>query len=214
MIFKPSNLASSRRQFLKRVLPAGTLFCFGANQLLALGQEEKIKEVKPARHKFLEKSDWTYKWIYFFAFSLNYIPNIEHIANEVGRDKVIEMLKSRHLKNYEKKQKIGEKDVTEDDIKKMIVGFKKQMEDTFWRNVVTTEILEESDNSFRYKVTECLWAETFRGAKSSDIGYATICYGDLAPYIQPRKKPRINLIRPTTLMQGHECCDFQYILDV
>ncbi|UCC41414.1 MAG: L-2-amino-thiazoline-4-carboxylic acid hydrolase [Candidatus Aminicenantes bacterium] len=209
-----SNLVSSRRQFLKNVLPAGTLLCFGGNQLLALGQAEKTEEAKPVRHKFLEKSDWTYKQIYDFVYRAVFIPDIEYIANEVGRDKLIEMLKRKHLKNYEKYQKEWEKEPTEDDIKNRIVNFKKAMANKFWKHVVTYEILEESGNSFRYKVTECLWAETFQSAKFSDIGYAAVCYGDLVPFIQPRNKPRINLIRPTTLMQGNECCDFKYILEV
>ena len=52
--------------------------------------------------------------------------------------------------------------------------------DPFWQHALTTEIVEEKEKAFEIKVTECLWAKTFRDAKAGDIGYATICYQDYA----------------------------------
>ena len=93
MIIKPSNLAASRREFLMNALPAGTLFCLGCGHRAAwaAGQEaQKAAEKKPG---FLEGSGLTMRDVFRFAFQWTYIPMIETLAAEAGREKVVEMVK-------------------------------------------------------------------------------------------------------------------------
>ena len=68
------------------------------------------------------------------------------------------------------------------------------------------QILEHSENVQIYKVTKCLWADTFREADASDIGYALWCHGDYAMARSEKKK----LERKTTLMEGQDYCLLKY----
>jgi hypothetical protein len=61
------------------------------------------------------------------------------------------------------------------------------------------------------KITECLWAKTFRAANAADIGYATICYSDFAGAVA--FNPKMRLVRTKTLMQGHDCCNHRWVLE-
>jgi hypothetical protein len=54
MIVKPSNLASSRREFLLNILPAGTLFCFGCGNLSAWSAGQEAQKSVEKKHKFQE----------------------------------------------------------------------------------------------------------------------------------------------------------------
>ena len=81
----------------------------------------------------------------------------------------------------------------------------------FYNHVLTYEIVEETDKIFENKITECLWAETFRDANASDIGCATNCHPDYA-YARAFN-PKMRMIRTKTLMQGHDCCNHRWILE-
>ena len=61
------------------------------------------------------------------------------------------------------------------------------------------------------KFTECLWAKTFREADASEIGYAGVCYQDYP--MTKTFNPNLKLIRETTLMQGHDCCNFKWSME-
>ena len=93
MIIKSSNSVPSRRQFLFNILPAGTLFCFGYSNLSALPISENNQKASAEKHKFLEDSGFTYKDVYEFAYRDWLIPIMQSLANEIGKDEFIEMLK-------------------------------------------------------------------------------------------------------------------------
>jgi hypothetical protein len=69
MIIKPSNLASSRREFLLNILPAGTLFCFGCGNLPAWTVSQEAQKAVEKKHKFQEDSGMSFQEV--FEFSLN-----------------------------------------------------------------------------------------------------------------------------------------------
>ena len=88
-------------------------------------------------------------------------------------------------------------------------GIKKGCEN--WSDRLTFEILNDDENVFEMKFTECIWAKTFREAGASDIGYSGVCYQDY-----PSAKaynPNLKLLREKTLMQGHDCCHFKWIME-
>ena len=84
-----------------------------------------------------------------------------------------------------------------------------KIEDPFLEHVLTHEVVRETENVIKVRVTECLWAKTFREADAADIGYAALCYGDYAA--AHAFNPGIRLIRTETLMQGNDCCNFRYV---
>ena len=78
-----------------------------------------------------------------------------------------------------------------------------------FKKVLTAEIVEDTDQAFEMKVTECLSASTFLAKEAGDIGYAFVCWGDYA--WAEGFNPKIKLVRDKTLMQGHACCNHRYI---
>jgi hypothetical protein len=90
------------------------------------------------------------------------------------------------------------------------VGYLKNP-DHFWKNVLTVEIIEDTPTIFGIKVTECLWARTFREVSAPDIGYACICHPDFA--LATAFNPKMRMERTKTLMQGQECCNHRWIIE-
>ena len=79
MIIKPSNLASSRREFLLNILPAGTLFCFGCGQLSAWTAGQEAQQAAEKKYKFQEDSGMSYEEVFNFAFKSEGIPLSEPV---------------------------------------------------------------------------------------------------------------------------------------
>jgi len=205
---KTSLCVSSRRQFLFHLLPAGTFFCLGSQSLWSSLQSETQEEAPSPQHKFLEDSEMSFRSLFKFTFQNYYIPCLERLAGEIGREKLIAMLKRLTSDAVTKRQKESIKDLPKTDFETFLARSKSGM-NRFVKHVLTWEDGAQTDKSVRTKFTECLWAATFREVNASDIGYAAICYPDYA--VARAFNPKIMLIRPTTLMEGHDCCDFQYI---
>ena len=79
----------------------------------------------------------------------------------------------------------------------------------YWEQRLTFEVVEDSEMAFEIKVTECIWATTFREANAQDIGYATVCHQDFA--MCRAFNPKIGMIRSKTLMQGDDCCNHRWV---
>jgi hypothetical protein len=200
--------SSSRRQFLRHSIPLGTFLCLGTQNLWTAFQSQAKDENSSSQHKFLEDSEMSFKALFRFTFQNYYIPCLERLAAEFGRDKLIEMLKRLNSDAVARRQKESIKDLPNNDFKTFLARSKSGM-NRFVKHVLTWEDGEQTSKSVRTKFTECLWATTFREVDASDIGYAAICYPDYAA--ASAFNPKIKLIRPTTLMEGHDCCDFQYV---
>ena len=77
---------------------------------------------------------------------------------------------------------------------------------------MTIEVLDKSKNTGVIKMTECLFAKTFRENDAEKIGYAAICNADFA--VTNEFNPNINLVRNKCLMNGDKCCLFEYELKI
>lgn len=84
MLTKLSNSASTRREFLEGLFPAGALLCSGCGLLSAAGRVQDSPQNKPARHKFLEDSGLTMSEAFRFAFQWTYIPLMQELARRIG----------------------------------------------------------------------------------------------------------------------------------
>jgi hypothetical protein len=208
MAIETLSFTPSRRQFLHNILPLGSLLCLRNNNLLAPIESAKSQKDQAASHKFLEDAEMSFREVFRFTFQNYYIPCMERLAGEIGRDKLIEMLKRLTSEAVAKHQKESIKDLPKNDFVTFLARSKSR-KNRFVEHVLTWEDGEQTDKTVRTKMTECLWATTFREANASDIGYAAICYPDYA--MASAFNPKIKLIRPTTLMEGHDCCDFQYV---
>jgi hypothetical protein len=209
MVTKTSSFVPGRRRFLLNILPAGTLFCLGCSNLLALTQSGEKPKAVSTKHKFLEDSGMTYKDIYSFAFG-GYIATMQVLAEDIGKDKFIEMLKKASSEAGAQSMKKQTQSMPKTDLVAFVAAFYATLKETpFWSHVLTHEVVEESDTAFEMKITECLWAKTFREANASDIGYASICYPDYA--VARAFNSKMRMIRTKTLMQGHDRCNHRYV---
>jgi len=210
---RTSSVIPSRRQFLRSILPAGSLLCLGSSTVLALtslgqekGQEKKQKSAS-SKHKFQADSEMSFEAVFRFTFQNYYIPIMNNFAGEIGREKLIEMLKRLRSESVAESTKKGIENLPKNDFATFI-ELSKMRKNRFVQHVLTDEVVEQTETFVHSKITECLWSKIFRESNAADIGYAAVCYPDFA--MASAFNPKIKLVRPTTLMEGHACCDFNY----
>jgi hypothetical protein len=150
----------------------------------------------------------SFRALFKFTFQNYYIPCLERLAGEIGRDKLIEMVKRLTSEAIAQRQKDSIKDIPNPDFEAFRARSKSGL-NRFVKHILTWEVGEQTDKMGRTKFTECLWATTFREVNASDLGYAAICYPDYAA--ASAFNPKIKLIRHKTLMEVHDCCDFKYV---
>jgi len=209
MIIKQPNLASSRRDFLLNILPAGTLFCLGCGNLSAWTAGQVAQKAVEKKHKFLEDSHMSYEEVFNFAFKFEGIPLLQNLAQRLKGIDFIEMLKAVTYERAIEDGKEAAKRSPKNDFAAFTSRNKKLYSGPFYNHVLTYKIVEDTEKVFEKKITECLWAKTFREANASDIGYANHCHGDYG-FVEGFN-PKIRLTRTKTLMQGDDCCHFRWV---
>jgi len=206
MYKQKTDNGQSRRQFILGILPLGTFLCLTSSSLTR-AQSKNAQKEKPVEHKFLADSQMTFTNVFRFAFQGYYIPCLKGLAKEMGIDKLIKVLKKAASESAAQRQRDWVKTLPKNDFAAFL-AISKSRKNRFVKHILTDQIVEKSDKFLRTKITECLWAKIFQESDAADIGYAGICYPDFA--MTSAFNPKIKLIRPKTLMQGHDCCDFQY----
>jgi hypothetical protein len=73
------------------------------------------------------------------------------------------------------------------------------------------DVLEESDNRYRFNVTRCKYAEMYRDMGLGEIGHLLSCQRD-GTFCEGYDR-RLKLKRTQTIMQGASHCDFDYSYD-
>lgn len=209
MIIKPANLASSRREFLMNILPAGTLFCLGCGNLPAWAAGQEVQKAAEKKHKFQEDSGMSYEEVFNFALKFRCIPLLQNLAQRLKDSDFIEMLKAVTNEMAIGWGREAAKMSPKNDFAAFTSVNKKQFSNPFWNHVLTFTIVEDTEKIFEKKIIECLFAKTFREANASDIGYATSCYSDYG-FVEGFN-PKIRLTRTKTLMQGDDCCHFRWV---
>jgi hypothetical protein len=216
MLTKLSKSASTRREFLQGLFPAGALLCSGCGLLSAADRVQDSPQNKAAQHKFLEDSGLMMREAFRFAFQWTYIPLMQELAARIGREKLVEMVKKttgvywgQLARNYA--QRIQKRDLDAffgwDTLDPPIEDTERRKR--FWSRALTSQRIERTPKSYEVKITECLWAQTFREANAADLGFATICYGDEA--MATAFDARLKLTRTKTLMNGDDCCHFRWV---
>jgi len=199
-IFNPS-----RRSFVLRTVPACALTCLGAKHLLASPLSLSTEEDKNTIHIFdaeLGKKLTTRQ--YYMSQYREYIDLAKALERKLGKEETIEFLKkltTEKMTAYGKRQAENAPDKS---LKSYVKQFRKGYE-----NVLTKEIVVDTDTIFELRVTECIWADTFLRAAAGDIGYASVCWGDYA--WAKSFNDKITMVRDKTLMEGDDCCNHRYI---
>ena len=199
---------NSRRHFLTTVVPACALTCAGFRVALAqdkakAGEQPADENTHPFDAEFPRKI--TFRQFYRSRYR-EAIDLAKALKEEMGDEKAIEFIKqhtAQKMAAYGKSQ--AEK--TEDNSLHQYTEQFRNIDN--YKNTLTMEIVEDSDQAFELKVSECMWASTFRDADAGDIGFAMVCHGDYA--WAEGYNPKIKLVRDKTLMQGAPYCNHRYV---
>jgi hypothetical protein len=193
---------------METVLPVGCLFGCGCARLLATAQGQTLSESQP--HKFKDPANMSFEQVFEFAFAKNFLGIFKALSARIGPEKFLPMLQEASSTVATYQVQAMRRHLPKNDLATFVSLFRS--DDPFWKHVLTLQTVEDTDRAIEFKISECLWAKTFRAADAADIGYATICYSDFAG--AAAFNPKMKLVRTKTLMQGHDCCNHRWILEV
>jgi hypothetical protein len=193
-----------RREFLAKTVPACSLVCLGCTHALALDSDGE-------KHKFESDAELTLQQVFNFAYKRNAIPIFRALAKEIGEKELLEMLERASSDLALERGREQAKKVDKNDLRTFTDDFR-QPKSRGQKLTLTFEIVEDTDQAFEMKITECIWATTFREADAADIGYAAVCHGDFAGARGFNSK--LKMVRTKTLMEGHDCCNHRYLWQV
>ena len=200
---------SGRRAFLRAALPGGALLCLGGGRCLIGCAQAQDKPVTPSpQHKFQGDAGLSFAEVFSTAYANN-LPLWRGIEKDMGSEKFVAMLKRVIDEVGERESAEFAKKRGKNDLAAYVQDMKKP--GRFWSNVLTFQIVEDTPKAFEVKITECLWAKTYRDANAADLGYILSCYGD---YASARGfNPKMRMIRTKTLMQGDAFCNHRYVIE-
>jgi hypothetical protein len=158
------------------------------------------------KHKFLENSNMTFQEVFDFAYK-KLVPVLQGLAKELREDRFLEPLKKVSFECALKAGQDRARQLPSNDFAAFINPGGEPSH--FGKHVLTRETVEDTTQAFELKVTECLWAKTFREMRAADIGYLLLCNTDYADC--QGFNPKITLIRSKTLMQGDDCCNHRFV---
>ena len=165
-----------------------------------------MEDKTPDTHKFQQASGMTLEQVYNFAFK-GYISLMQSLAKELGEDGFLEVLERASLQAAAHDVQEATRNIPRRDLAIFTNWLRFPDPDTVQR--LTFDVVEDTERVFEIRVTECIWAKTFREENAADIGYATVCHRDLATC--QAFNPKIKLVRTKTLMQGDDCCDHRWV---
>ena len=158
------------------------------------------------KHKFLEDSHMSFQEVFDFAYK-KLIPVLQGLAVEFGEEHFLDTLQKVAFECTLKAGQANASKLSRNDFAAFIDPGGEPSH--FAKHVLTREIVDNGPPAFELKVTECLWAKTFREMGAADIGYALVCHTDFA---EPQGfNPKITLVRSKTLMQGDDCCNHRFV---
>jgi len=198
MIIEPSNLASNRRQFLLRTVPAGALVCLGCKSLFAWpGQENKFSE------NLGMTSEETYRFFYG-----TFVPVLQVLARDFGRDKLVSELTKASEECMSRMVVTSTKDLPQKDMKAFLRWWDGIVAGAPFNKAFVHEVIESSDKVLQVKFTQCLPAKLWREMDAADLGYALECspVDAMAKAFNPKMKG--SLLK--TMMKGDSYCLNRY----
>lgn len=196
----------NRRELLFQTAPACALVSFGLQkpaEVLAFGTQDsgqdahKFDEVRDA--KLSPRAVTRMQYSQFFSF-------IQNMQAAIGEPELIKLL-NIHSTAVGKAQGEQQAETFADTEFQTFVA---QFRPPNYAGSLTHEVVEDTENVFELRVTECLWASVFRDAGlDGEIGHAAVCnmdYGWPAAF-----SSKIKMEREHTLMQRHAYCNHRYL---
>ncbi len=170
---------------------------------------EKIQNPTAILHKFDQpmKEPMTFRQRFDIEFASHFIPFLKLLEKTIGHEQVIKTLQELAFQEA--------KEIAESMVKakgKNDLSFFKEIyspNDPDLRDILTMEVVDDTEETYGVKVTECLWAEVFRRAGAADFGYAAVCSDVVFTSLV---NPQIVLDLEGTIMEGKSCCMHRYYI--
>lgn len=171
---------------------------------------EEVQSSQSTQHKFDQpmKRPLTHRERFELEYASHFIPLLKLLEGEIGREHVIQLLQEMALQEAKEYAEY----VVEAKGRNDLSVFKQDYNPTTpgIRDILTIEVVEDTEEAYGIKITECLWAEVFRKADAADYGYAAVCYGDVpfAHFVNSQ----IDLDLEGTIMEGKPFCMLRYFV--
>lgn len=202
------TVSSNRRELLLKVLPACSL-CLGCSRSLVMAAALPQKSPTPSLStKAAEKTDMSYQELFKFAYG-DMIPVMKSLAAQIGKDKFLEMLKKASSEEAVRQVEATYRNRPKRDLATWLADLKKPS--PLYQHTLTLELVKDTEKEADVKITECLWAKTFRQADAADIGYAVFCHGDVAA--TQAFNPKLKMTRSKVLMKGDNECRYRWVME-
>jgi len=186
-----------RRRMIAGLCAAGTLACLGC------GRAARAADSGGSPDKgFSAASGMSFEEVFRFAYARSFIPTMKTLAERVG----MEVIQNTACETAA--QVIEEVAASLPDRSLAAWAVSIKAPDPIMRHAVAFDIVEDSETAFEVRITECLWASTFRAADAADLGYSWVCHPDFA--MARAFNPDLSLRRDRTLMQGASHCNHRW----
>ena len=201
----PSPHQPCRRQLLTRIVPACAMSC--ALGGLALGSDQDEEKAKPAKgeHKFDLPAPQKFTQAQLFQTRYGEAVQLaQALWKEWGEESTVDFLQRATTEKLLRYGAYMGRMKGDNSFESFVSTFRSPNYD----DTMTKEVVVDTETEFELKVTECLWAKTFRDMGAARIGHAHVCIGDYA-WAQGFN-PKITMTRDKTLMQGDSFCNHHY----
>ncbi len=186
-----------RRRIIAGLCAMGSLACLGC------GRAARAEDAGggPALG-FTAASGMSYEEVFHFAYARSFIPTMKILADRVG----LEVIQDAACESAAHAVESGAASLADRSLSSWARSLKEP--NAILRHALAFDIVEESEMVFEVRVTECLWASTFRAADAADLGYSWVCHPDFA--MARAFNPDFRLRRDRTLMQGATSCNHRW----
>jgi hypothetical protein len=202
---------TDRRCFIKEVIPAclGTCACLRSLSAQAQGAPGAISPTTSsprAGHKFDLPESLTHRQHFRLEYVDHFIPLLLILEKELGRKKVDQILETF----IQEESKALAEAVVKAKGKNDLSVFKEEFgpSNKGATEVLTLDVVEDTDKAYCIKISECIWAQTWREAGAAHFGDTAVCLGDIL--FARAVNPKIDMALTGTLMQGKDHCMLRY----
>jgi len=162
---------------------------------------------KTKKHKFQGKFETTYDE-YFRDTYLEGVELAKALIGDIGRERAFEIIENTSNKQAIETAKRIAKKTPIKGLEDFVAQMKKYHKSEFSRSTQTVAVVKDSPEEFAYRITECIWAKTFKNLNAADIGCAMVCRRD--PIVAEALNHSLRLKRKGLIMQGDRSCHFSY----
>ena len=138
--------------------------------------------------------------------NLKFFDFIWNVRDEVGDEELIRLLKVHSAAAGRRRGEQQARNSPDTEFQTFVATFRPPR----YARTLTHEIVEDSENVFELRVTECVLAAVYRDVElDGEIGHAAVCNMDY--HWPPAFNPDFKMERTKTVMQGDDHCNHRYI---